>query len=160
MIQDREQLCTFKFSVALRPQRPRGLLRTGSPGRPPRLSRSCGTLKTLHLDAASFIIMRVDKFRLWPDQDVQHMNVLDKTVWAYSVNTYIPLRRALWTILGRRQCYWRGAGGWGVGVGGGGRDEKKIRKKEEDRNKRNSFSKYIRNEWHWCLPRLSFKAPV
>ena len=28
------------FSVALRPQRPYGLLGTGSPGRPPRLSHS------------------------------------------------------------------------------------------------------------------------
>ena len=32
------------FSVALRPQRPCRLLRTGSPGRPPRLSHSSGTL--------------------------------------------------------------------------------------------------------------------
>ena len=34
---DREE---FKFSVALRPQRPSGLLATGSLGRPPRLSHS------------------------------------------------------------------------------------------------------------------------
>ena len=35
----------FKFSVALRPQRPYGLLGTGSPGRPPRLSHSTWALR-------------------------------------------------------------------------------------------------------------------
>ena len=30
----------FEFNVALRPQRPQGLLGTGSPGRPPRLSHN------------------------------------------------------------------------------------------------------------------------
>ena len=34
----------FKFSAALRPQRPYGLLGTGSPGRPPRLSHSSSAL--------------------------------------------------------------------------------------------------------------------
>ena len=34
------ELCCPAFSVALRPQRPYGLLGTGSPGRPPRLSHS------------------------------------------------------------------------------------------------------------------------
>ena len=30
----------FRFSAALRPQKPYGLLGTGSPGRPPRLSQA------------------------------------------------------------------------------------------------------------------------
>ena len=34
------QIVPVKFNVALRPQRPYGLLWTGSPGRPPRLSHS------------------------------------------------------------------------------------------------------------------------
>ena len=35
---------SFKFNVALRPQRPLGLLGTGSPGRPPRLSHNSRAL--------------------------------------------------------------------------------------------------------------------
>ena len=38
----------FKFNVALRLQRPYGLLGTGSPGRPPRLSHSSCALIFLH----------------------------------------------------------------------------------------------------------------
>ena len=37
----------FKFSVALHPQRPSGLLGTGSPGRPLRLSHSSWALRSL-----------------------------------------------------------------------------------------------------------------
>ena len=38
---------SFKFSVALRPQRPQGLLGTWSPGRPPRISHSSWALQKL-----------------------------------------------------------------------------------------------------------------
>ena len=37
---DEAVILVFEFSAALRPQRPYGLLGTGSPGRPPRLSHS------------------------------------------------------------------------------------------------------------------------
>ena len=40
-------LVKVKFSVALRPQRPQGLLGTASPGRPPRLSHSSRPLLLL-----------------------------------------------------------------------------------------------------------------
>ena len=48
----------IKFSVVLRPQRPYGLLGTGSPGRPPRLPHSSWALKQDIMVIRLIIIIR------------------------------------------------------------------------------------------------------
>ena len=55
------------LQCCLRPQKPQGLLRTGSPGRPPRLSHSS---RTLVLHSSMLLYVHRDRTDYWGVQDV------------------------------------------------------------------------------------------